>query len=55
VRTIEHRQAIKICCPEEIGLECGYIDADAVLARAAKLGKTEYAEYLRRRVEEMKR
>lgn len=50
VRTIEHRQGIKIACPEEIAFELGYLDADAVLARAAALGKTEYAAYLRRRV-----
>lgn len=51
VRTIEHRQGIKIACPEEIAFELGYIDAEAVLARAASLGKTDYAAYLRRRVQ----
>jgi glucose-1-phosphate thymidylyltransferase len=50
VRTIELRQGIKIACPEEIAFELGYLDADAVLKRAASLGKTEYAAYLRRRV-----
>jgi len=50
VRTIEHRQGIKISCPEEIAFELGYLDAEAVLARAASLGKTEYAAYLKRRV-----
>lgn len=49
VRTIEHRQGVKIMCPEEIGFEQGWLSADQVLARAAKLGKTEYAAYLRRR------
>jgi glucose-1-phosphate thymidylyltransferase len=53
VRTIEKRQGIKIACPEEIGLEKGWITQDAVLERAAKLGKTEYAAYLRRRVAEI--
>ncbi|MER8956286.1 glucose-1-phosphate thymidylyltransferase RfbA [Mesorhizobium sp. M0833] len=55
VRTIEHRQGIKIACPEEIGLEMGWISADAVLARAEKLGRNEYAGYLRRRVSELAR
>ncbi|MER8766173.1 MULTISPECIES: glucose-1-phosphate thymidylyltransferase RfbA [unclassified Mesorhizobium] len=55
VRTIEHRQGIKIACPEEIGLEMGWISADAVLARAEKLGRNEYAGYLRRRVTELAR
>lgn len=50
VRTIEHRQGIKIACLEEIALENGYLDAGQVLARADRLGKTEYAVYLRRRV-----
>lgn len=53
VRTIEHRQGIKIMCPEEIAFELGYLTADKVLARADKLGKTEYATYLRRRVREL--
>jgi len=50
VRTIELRQGIKIACPEEIAFELGYLDAEAVLRRAASLGKTEYAAYLKRRV-----
>jgi glucose-1-phosphate thymidylyltransferase len=55
VRTIEHRQGIKIACPEEIGLEWGWVSADRVLERAAKMGKTEYATYLRRRAAEVTR
>jgi glucose-1-phosphate thymidylyltransferase len=51
VRTIEMRQGVKICCPEEIAFERGYITPDSLLARAAKLGATEYAEYLRKLVE----
>lgn len=50
VRTIEHRQGMKIACPEEIGFEFGWLSADQVLHRAASLGKTEYADYLKRRV-----
>ena len=53
VRTIEHRQGIKIACPEEIGLEQGWLNGDQVLARAALMGKTDYAAYLRRRVREL--
>jgi len=48
IRTIETRTGSKICCPEEIALNCGYIPADAVMKRAAAMGKTEYAAYLRR-------
>ncbi|MGH6862629.1 MAG: glucose-1-phosphate thymidylyltransferase RfbA [Phyllobacterium sp.] len=53
VRTIEHRQGIKIACPEEIGLLRGWVSADQVLEKAAKMGKTEYAVYLRRCAEEV--
>jgi len=50
VRTIEKRQGLKIMCLEEIALELGYLSPDQVLERTAMLGRTEYAEYLRRRV-----
>ncbi|WFU51529.1 glucose-1-phosphate thymidylyltransferase RfbA [Sinorhizobium terangae] len=53
VRTIEHRQGVKIMCPEEIAFELGYVSADEVLKRAALLGKNEYATYLQRRIREL--
>jgi len=53
VRTIEKRQGLKVMCLEEIALELGYLSPDQVLARAAALGKTDYANYLRRRVHEL--
>ena len=53
VRTIEHRQGIKIACLEEIGLENGWLGAEDVLAIAEGLGKTDYAAYLRRRVRDL--
>jgi glucose-1-phosphate thymidylyltransferase len=52
IRTIETRTGVKVCCPEEIAFNCGYIDAEAMMRRAASLGKTEYAAYLRRIVAE---
>ncbi len=52
IRTIETRTGVKVCCPEEIAFSCGYIDEEAMLKRAASLGKTEYAAYLRRIVAE---
>jgi glucose-1-phosphate thymidylyltransferase len=53
VRTIEHRQGLKICCLEEIALEQGWLKGEAVLARAERLGKSPYAGYLKRRVREL--
>lgn len=53
VRTIEHRQGLKICCLEEIAFEQNWLTKSDVLARADRLGKTDYARYLRRRVQEL--
>lgn len=50
VRTIEHRTGVKIACPEEVALDQKWVDADHLLRRAALLGKTGYAAYLRRLV-----
>lgn len=54
VRAIEHRQGLKVMCLEEIALELGYIGPDQLLASAEKLGKTGYADYLRRRAIEVR-
>ena len=53
MRTIEHRQGIKIACPEEIGVEMGWVAPRRVVERAARMGDNEYAHYLRRRMAEM--
>lgn len=53
VRTIEHRQGIKMACLEEIGLAKGWLGAGDVLTRAGKLGQSPYADYLRRMAGEM--
>jgi glucose-1-phosphate thymidylyltransferase len=44
VRTIETRQGVKICCPEEIALECGFIDARGGLEAGAGLGQDRICE-----------
>ena len=48
VQAIQQRQGLKIACLEEIAARQGWLDGDALLRRAEKLGKTEYADYLRR-------
>ena len=46
VEIIERRQGLKICCPEEIAFNNGYIDADQIRKIAKSLGKNGYGEYL---------
>jgi glucose-1-phosphate thymidylyltransferase len=46
VRTIQQRQAIKICAPEEIAFNLGFIDAPQLDRLGAALGKTDYGAYL---------
>ncbi len=47
VQTIEHRQSFKIACLEEIAWRQGWLDDEAMAARADALAKTGYGEYLR--------
>ena len=51
VRMIEKRQSIKISAPEEIAYRNGWIDRDALLASAARYGKSPYGEHLKAVVE----
>ena len=46
VRTIERRQGLKISVPEEVAWRVGFIDDDALAARAHTLLKSGYGRYL---------
>ncbi|MGL4229944.1 MAG: glucose-1-phosphate thymidylyltransferase RfbA [Casimicrobium sp.] len=46
VQTIERRQGLKVCCPEEIAYRMGYIDAAQLERLAAPLAKSGYGKYL---------
>ena len=46
IQTIERRQGLKICCPEEIAYRCGYIDSTQLRVLAAPLMKSGYGQYL---------
>lgn len=46
VRTIEHRQGLKIGCPEEVAWRIGFIDDNAMRTRGNELAKSGYGEYL---------
>ena len=53
IETIEKRQGLKICCPEEISYRMGYIDAEQVARLAKPLTKNNYGQYLLDLVEEL--
>ena len=48
VATLERRQGLKISCPEEIALRFGLVAPNDINDWVAKLGKSEYAAYVRR-------
>ncbi len=52
IATVENRQGLKVCCPEEIAWQQGWIDAARVRELAAPLAKTSYGQYLLRLVGE---
>lgn len=47
VQTLEKRQGLKVCCPEEICWRNGWIDAQQLEALAGRLGKSGYGQYLK--------
>jgi glucose-1-phosphate thymidylyltransferase len=46
IETLESRQGLKVCCPEEIAYRCGYIDAAQLERLARALTRSGYGEYL---------
>ncbi|MDH0730524.1 glucose-1-phosphate thymidylyltransferase RfbA [Pseudomonas sichuanensis] len=46
VQTIENRQGLKVACLEEIAFNQGWISREDLLAKAEKLKKTGYGQYL---------
>jgi glucose-1-phosphate thymidylyltransferase len=48
IQTIEHRQGLKVACPEEIAFRLGYITREQLQLLATKLGKCTYGQYLMR-------
>ena len=52
VRVLEKRQGFKIASPEEVAFRQGFIDAAGLERCCAKLGKSDYARYLRQVIAE---
>jgi glucose-1-phosphate thymidylyltransferase len=52
IQTIEKRQGLKVACLEEIAYRQGTIDAAQLQALAARMGKSSYADYLKRILDE---
>jgi glucose-1-phosphate thymidylyltransferase len=46
IRTLEHRQGLKVGCPEEVAWRMGWIDAASLETLAAPLRKSGYGSYL---------
>lgn len=48
IATLEHRQGLKVACPEEIAFRQGWINAEALEKLATPLAKSGYGQYLMR-------
>lgn len=52
IETIEHRQGLKVCCPEEIAYRFGYINAEQLQRLAEPMSRIAYGQYLLRLLDE---
>ena len=46
IESIEQRQGLKICCPEEIAYRMGFIDKKALRELGEARAESEYGQYL---------
>jgi glucose-1-phosphate thymidylyltransferase len=52
VQTIEHRQGLKVACPEEIAFRKGWISEAALIVLAQPMLKNGYGQYLMQVIKE---
>ena len=46
IRALEHRQGLKIACPEEVALHQGWLTPAETAQRGQAMSKTDYGRYL---------
>ncbi len=47
IQTVEQRQGLKICCPEEIAWRMKFITGEQMLSLSNSMGKSDYGQYLK--------
>ena len=47
IQTVEQRQGLKICCPEEIAWRKNFITDEQMLSLSNSMGKSDYGQYLK--------
>jgi glucose-1-phosphate thymidylyltransferase len=52
IKTIEHRQGLKVGCPEETAYRKGFISAEQLEKLAQTLSKNGYGQYLKNLLKE---